>query len=43
MKRYKSVKCELIESNIVMITKIKNSLISEEQSEFFYDEFKKNL
>ena len=42
-KRYKSEKCKLIKSNIVMITKIKNLLISEEQSELFYDEFKKNL
>jgi len=44
-KRYQGKKCEydLNEANVVMITKIKNLLISEEQSKFFYDEFKKNI
>ena len=44
-KRYQCKKCEydLIEANVVMITKIKNLLISEEQSKFFYEEFTKNI
>ena len=42
-KRYKSEKCELIDNNIIIITKIKNLLISEEQSKIFYEEFRKNI
>ena len=38
-------KCEydLHEANVIMISKIKNLLISEEQSKIFFDEFKKNI
>ena len=42
-RRYKSEKYELIESNVFMATKIENLLISEEQSKFFYEDFKKSL
>ena len=38
-------KCEydLHEVNVIMITKLKNLLISEDQSKIFYDEIKKNI
>ena len=42
-KRYKSEKCEYIDNNIIIRTKIKNLLISEEQSKIFYEEFRKNI
>ena len=42
-KRYKNEKCKYIDSNIIIRTKIKNLLISEEQSKIFYEEFKKNI
>jgi len=43
-KRYKNKKCEIIDGyNIVINTQIKNLLISEEQSKFYYDELMQNI
>jgi hypothetical protein len=43
-KRYQNKNYEIIDSyNVLINTKIKNLLISEEQSKLYYEEFKKNL
>ena len=43
IKRYNSKKYEMIDTDVVIITQIKNLLINEEQSKILYEDFKKNI